>query len=69
MAVIRSELTNTNLSSDPNRSTYDAVVTRTEDLSGTACMSVFGIGSMVYCLEDEKLYIKDDEGEWQEVGR
>lgn len=68
MAVIRSELTKTNHSVDPNRSSYDAIVTETDDLSGEICTNVFGIGSMVYCLEDEKLYVKDDEGEWQEVG-
>lgn len=67
MAVLRSEIVQNMAQSDPNRSTYEAVITSASDLSDSPCTDVYGVGSLVLCLEDNKVYIKLQDGTWEEV--
>ncbi|MBQ1678685.1 MAG: hypothetical protein II062_04030 [Oscillospiraceae bacterium] len=67
MAVLKSEIVQNMAQSDTNRSTYEAIVTSVNDLSGSVCTDVYGVGSLVLCLEDNKVRIKLQDGTWEEV--
>lgn len=67
MAVLKSEIIQNMAQPDPNRSTYEAIVTSEDDLAGEECVNVYGIGSVVLCLENQTIYIKGLDEEWRSI--
>ena len=67
MSLLRAEISAKNFAEKTNRSTYDAIVSETADLAGEECTNLFGPGSMVLCLEDGKIYVKDETDAWKAV--
>lgn len=65
MACIRMELAVKRLNDELN--IYDCLVEEDDDFTDDDTLDVCGVGSMAYCLEDSKVYVKTDTG-WEAQG-
>ena len=64
MALLRSELIEKRLNGPD---AFDFLVEEASDFtSDTVLKDNCGVGSMAYCLDDEKVYVKTDDG-WGEA--
>lgn len=62
MALLRKELVDKNIG---GLDVFDFLVEEDDDFTDDAVLSSgCGIGSMAYCLEDGKVYVKNDDG-WE----
>lgn len=59
--LIRTELVGEKLHSN----TFDGIVETIADLTGEPRLGRLAPGSMMYCLEDGRVYVKTSAGEWE----